>query len=73
MVHAENISATTPVIEYQGISIVSVTKVESPNYLFINLVIAEYAPAGSFEIQFKNKKKVTDNNMVENSLILIVL
>ncbi len=57
MVHAENISATTPVIEYNGISIESVTKVESPNYLFINLVIAEDAQAGTFEILFKNKKK----------------
>jgi len=58
MVHAENISQTTPVIEYPGVSIQTVTKGESPNYLFIDLNLDKNVQPGSFDILFKIKKRV---------------
>ena len=57
MIHGDNISASTPEIDYQGIQIESVVKVESPNYLFVNLTISNNAEQGAFKIKFKNKKK----------------
>ena len=65
MVHAENISATTPVIFYDGVSIESVVHVENPNYLFINLNIGDETKAGSFNIDFKNKKKTVTSYTYE--------
>lgn len=58
MVHAENISETTPVLDYKGITVESVVKVENPNYLFINLAISDQTSPGSFNIDFRKKKKV---------------
>jgi len=57
MVHGDNISVTTPQINYQGVHIESVVTAESPNYLFVNLLITDEVKAGTFKIEFKNKKK----------------
>lgn len=60
LVYGENISLYHPVIDYEGVKIKQVIKVENPNYLFINLCISEKAKAGDFDINFfKGKKKVT--------------
>jgi len=59
MVYGENISATKPQIEYPGVQLKTVIAVESPNYLFINLVVDDSAKAGTFSIDFyKRKRKV---------------
>jgi len=57
LVHHPNISATTPEISYQGVSIEKVHKADSPNYLFIDLVISEVTKAGKFNIIFKEENK----------------
>jgi len=57
LVYGTNISQTDVVIDYPGVIVKSVEKVENPNYLFINLVIAHKALPGTFDISFKKGKK----------------
>ncbi|MDT8413511.1 MAG: glycoside hydrolase family 13 protein [Vicingaceae bacterium] len=57
LVYGENISLTKPVIDYEGVTVSSVSTVQSPNYLFINLEISKTAKPGNFKIQFNNAKR----------------
>jgi len=57
LVYGENISATKPVFTYPGVLLVRATKLESPNYLFLDLTVDKTAKPGSFEISFLNDKK----------------
>lgn len=61
MVHAPGIGEMVPSIEYPGVSIQSVTKAESRNYLFIDLVISKNTLPGTFLITFRKdgKKRFT--------------
>lgn len=52
LVYGENISNTKPTIQYEGVTINSVTKLESANYLFINLTIDKAVKKGVFDIIF---------------------
>ncbi len=56
MVYGENISALEPTIDYPGVFIDEVIKVENPNYLFINLKIDRAEP-GSFNVDFLKDEK----------------
>ena len=59
LVNGKAISDLTPSINYNGVSIITVTRVSSPNYLFIRLNISTDAKPGKFPILFmKNGKKV---------------
>ena len=59
MVHGEDIANLDVSFNYPGVELVSVTKVENPNYLFIDLKIAKEVQPGDFDIQFsKNDKTV---------------
>lgn len=60
LVKGNEISAFSPEIEYEGISIQKVHKANSPNYLFIDLKIDADTKPGSFNIVFdaKGKKKI---------------
>ncbi len=57
MVHGENISATNVTINYPGVNLVSVIKVKNPNYLFIDLQLAENVLPGKFNIEFSSGNK----------------
>ncbi len=57
MVYGENIASTKPIIDYDGIQLLEVIKVESPNYLFLDIVINETVKPGTFNIIFKDGKK----------------
>ena len=57
LVKHEGISAYTPEIDYPGVSITEVHKADSPNYLFIDLLIWPTAEAGTLELTFKAKGK----------------
>jgi len=63
LVREPGISAYTPEIDYKGVSITEVHKADSPNYLFIDLLIRPTAGAGTFELTFraKGKKKLRHN------------
>jgi len=60
LVHGKNISGYTVKIDYPGVKLVELHKVENPNYLFIDLEIAADAKAGKFPISFvaAGKKKI---------------
>ncbi|HNW50720.1 MAG TPA: glycoside hydrolase family 13 protein [Prolixibacteraceae bacterium] len=58
MVYGNDITLLTPKINYEGVTIQSVTRANSPNYLFVDLKIAPNTKAGSFDIVFKSGKKV---------------
>lgn len=58
MVYGEKISAADVSLKYPGVELVAVTKVQSPNYLFIDLKLADNVQPGKFDIQFTAGKKV---------------
>lgn len=60
MVYGRNIAATDISIQYPGVELVSVSKVQNPNYLFIDLKLSENVLPGSFEIQFKKGNKTIE-------------
>ncbi len=60
LVYGEDISTKDVVIDYEGVEIVSITKVENPNYLFVDLKLAEDLKPGKFDIQFKKDTRVID-------------
>lgn len=57
LVHHPNVSEKNIEISYQGISIENIHKADSPNYLFIDLIISESTKAGKFNIIFKEENK----------------
>lgn len=58
LVHGNNIATLGVQLSYPGVKLVQVHKVENPNYLFIDLEIANDAIAGKFPILFtKGGKK----------------
>lgn len=58
MVYGENISETRPTINYEGVQLSEVIHVESPNYLFLNIIIDKNTVPGTFNIEFKKGKKI---------------
>jgi glycosidase len=59
LVHGENIALLQPQLNYPGVKLVKINKVENPNYLFLDLEIAAETKAGKFPIQFlRDGKKV---------------
>lgn len=59
MVYGQNVSNAEVSLIADGVKIESTEKVENPNYLFLNLNIAESAKAGFIKIQFKLPKQKT--------------
>jgi glycosidase len=57
LVYGKNISSAAVSINYPGVSLVKAHKVESPNYLFLDLVISKNASPGTAVINFKIKGK----------------
>ncbi|WP_299757383.1 glycoside hydrolase family 13 protein [uncultured Pontibacter sp.] len=56
MLHGNNISSLQPEVSFAGAEVKDVIKVKSPNYLFINLNLANAKP-GKFTIQLKKGNK----------------
>jgi glycosidase len=65
MVYGDKISETDVAIKYPGVELISVTKVQNPNYLFLDLRLAENMQPGTFEIQFTKEKKVVQTYLYE--------
>jgi glycosidase len=70
LVKEPGISVYNPKIDYPGVSIAEVHKADSPNYLFIDLLILPTAKAGTFEITFsaKGKKKRSHTYELKNRI-----
>jgi glycosidase len=60
MVHGKDIASKDVVLGYPGVELFAVSKVQNPNYLFIDLKLAKDVHPGTFEIQFKQDGKVVD-------------
>lgn len=58
MVHGRDIGKTEVSISYHGVEVRSVERVENPNYLFVNLRLADTVEPGSFDIVFSYNKRV---------------
>ncbi|MVN21403.1 glycoside hydrolase family 13 protein [Mucilaginibacter arboris] len=52
LIHGNNIAASSVKLNYPGVKLTEVHKVENPNYLFLDLEIAPSAKPGSFPIVF---------------------
>ncbi len=55
LVHGKDISKTEVQLNYPGVRIDKVNKVENPNYLFVDLYISAEAKPGKFPISFSGK------------------
>lgn len=55
LVKGKNIGTAIPSISHEGVSLISIDKGTSPNYLFLNLKINEQTKPGKFDIVFKQK------------------
>jgi len=56
MVHGPNISENTFTINYPGVKLVKVNKVENPNYVFLDLTIASMTKPGQLKIHLNGSK-----------------
>ncbi len=65
LVNGTNIGETTPVINYPGVTIQKVSKADSENYLFIDLLIATTAAPGTLDIRFKKEGKEVETYRYE--------
>jgi len=65
LVYGKDISTTDVSFNYPGVELVSLTKVENPNYLFVDLKLTKDIKPGKFDIQFKNGTKVLDTYTYE--------
>lgn len=57
LVYGTEIGASNVTLNYSGVSLVKVNKVENPNYLFLDLKIDANTKPGILEIVFNNKSK----------------
>ena len=70
MLHGKNIAELTPSLNYSGVKITKISKLENPNYLFIDLAISPSAKAGNVAISFKKAgKTIESTNFVLNNRI----
>ncbi len=65
MIYGDGISTTKPEITYPGVTLVSSTSVENPNYLFLNLQLSPDVKSGKFEILFKQNGKTVVSSSYE--------
>ena len=57
MVHGKDISRSSVIIDHQGIIVKTISRLENPNYLFLDLELTPDVQPGFFEIQFFMGKK----------------
>lgn len=60
MIYGKNISKTNVVINSEKVELKSISKVQNPNYLFLDIDIKKDATPGNFNILFKIKNKTKE-------------
>jgi glycosidase len=55
LVHGERVGEFSPSLDYPGVTIVAVHRTANPNYLFIELRLADNVAAGAFDIEFRRE------------------
>ncbi|MCB1644732.1 MAG: glycoside hydrolase family 13 protein [Pseudomonadales bacterium] len=58
LVHGEQIGDLRPVVEHPGVRLLRTERVDSNNYLFVNLLIEDDALPGEIDIRFERQGKV---------------
>ncbi|KOO56812.1 alpha-amlyase [Rheinheimera sp. KL1] len=58
MVHAKGIQHAQVLLNYPGVKLIGLQKVENPNYLFVDLELSPDVKPGSFELVFTGRGKV---------------
>ncbi|HEX8326246.1 MAG TPA: alpha-amylase family glycosyl hydrolase [Hymenobacter sp.] len=58
LVHGAGIGSSTVTLNYAGVTVDGVEKVENPNYLLVNLTVSPSAKPGKLPLQFQGAKKV---------------
>ena len=61
LVYGVGISAYDVEIDYAGIRILNIHKVQNPNYLFVDLLISDKAREGNFSIRLKEGGRLVDS------------
>ena len=68
IVHGNKIAEKNASLNYPGVKLIRVNKVENPNYVFLDLEISSSAKPGSFKINFSSKNgKAVDYTYVLKS------
>ena len=57
LINHPDISEAIPELSYKGVTLKKVHKADSPNYLFVDIIIDESAKSGVFDIVFKQPNK----------------
>ncbi|MBC8172844.1 MAG: cyclomaltodextrinase N-terminal domain-containing protein, partial [Chitinophagales bacterium] len=57
LIHGEKISEYHVTINYPGVSVYQISKVENPNYLFVDLIIKDDTKPGMMNLEFSADKK----------------
>lgn len=57
LVYGKNIAQAEVQLDYPGVSLLGITRVENPNYLFIDLALDPDVKSGTFTINFRLDKK----------------
>ncbi len=65
LIRGNQIAGRTVSLNYPGVKLVSVQKVENPNYLFVNLQISSNTKSGTFPILFAKKGEKTISHKYE--------
>ncbi|MFW5755789.1 MAG: glycoside hydrolase family 13 protein, partial [Tangfeifania sp.] len=65
MVYGENIAETDVSLKYPGVELISVSKVQNPNYLFIDLKLSENVKPGSFDLLFQKENETIETYKYE--------
>ena len=58
MVHGPKVAELTPSLDYPGVRLATVTRTESPNYLFLKLLISRDAAPGRVPLTFRRDGRV---------------
>lgn len=53
LVHGNRVAGLEPAIDYPGVAVARVVRTDNPNYLFVDLTIAEATRPGRFRIEFR--------------------
>ncbi len=58
LVHGDKIAELIPIINHPGVKLAKIHRADSPNYLFLDLIISPQAKAGKMNIIFQKQGKI---------------
>jgi len=65
MVHGKDIAGSSVTLSYEGITLKSVTRLNSPNFLFLDLYLEADVRPGTFELEFSRNGKTSFSHTYE--------